>query len=163
MKKSKALTFFLSAVPGLGHYYLGQMLRGLQMMSFFFGSIFILSFLRLDYFPFLLPIIWFYSLFDALEQHRIITKEQQIIDKPMITIEKIKLKKQWVGWGLIILGGYLFLDKLFFDLFSYRYYDTFRVVFVAGIFIISGWYLLSGKKISKQNPKEEHAEGGNAL
>ena len=40
MKKSKTLTFFLSFVPGVGHYYLEHMQRGLQFNLIFFGLIF---------------------------------------------------------------------------------------------------------------------------
>lgn len=155
MKKSKGLTFFLSFVPGVGHLYLGQMNRGLQMLIIFFGSIFFLEFLRLNALPFVIPVVWFYSLFDALQQHRLINEEQIVIDQPIISWEKLKLKKQWIGWGMIFLGIYLLFEKLSFYFFDWRFYDTFRSIIFALIFILVGWYMISGKSIfSKRIQKE---------
>lgn len=73
MKKSKFLTFLLSCLPGLGHFYLGLMKRGVAMMASFLGIIGVVTALvQVTYFDgflvFLavLPVIWFYNMFDAL-------------------------------------------------------------------------------------------------
>ena len=65
-KKSKFATVILSAVPGLGHMYLGWQQRGLQFMLTFFLMIFLMDQSGgLSLFTFLLPVIWFYSLYEA--------------------------------------------------------------------------------------------------
>lgn len=68
IQKSKFLTFVLSFfVPGLGHLYLGLNRRGLTFMATFFGCIafaWVLTLLA----PFAIAIVWFYALFDALQQ-----------------------------------------------------------------------------------------------
>ncbi|WP_442602525.1 hypothetical protein [Paenibacillus sp. KN14-4R] len=63
----------LSIVPGLAHFYLGLMKRGLTTMTLFVSVPIFLSFVsgmtgRGSFMAFLLilPVIWFYSLFDAL-------------------------------------------------------------------------------------------------
>lgn len=151
MEKSKGLTFFLSFVPGVGHYYLGQMNRGLQIMIMFFGSMFLLSFLRMDFAtPYVAIIIWFYSLFDSLQQHRIIEEKQEVVDPTIFSWDKFNFNRLWVGWGLIILGIYLTLDRVSSYFFRWDYYEiqTLRTISMAIIFIAIGIYLLTGKKLS---------------
>ena len=161
MKKSKFLTFILSFVPGLGHYYLGQMTRGLHFMVLFFGSIFLFSFLNLNYsFPFFIPIIWFYSLFDALQQHRIVSEEEKVVDQPLFTSITFRIQKNWIGWGLIILGGYMILDRLSNKFLGWQYNELFRNIMFAGVLIIIGWFLVRGKKLPtfKKQVEGEHVE-----
>ena len=155
MNKSKTLTFFLSALPGLGHYYLGQMNRGLQMMALFFGSMFLLSFLRLD-FAYVIIIIWFYSLFDVLQQHRKINEQKELIDPPLLSWEKLLPKKHWIGWFLIIIGLYSLLNRISLEL-GWEYYSLLRSITLSLILIIVGIYLISGKRLfSKVNERKGH-------
>ena len=74
MKKNKFLTFCFAVIPGCGHMYLGYMKRGLQFMMMFaifalFGF-FSINELRSEtisiFFIVLLPIIWFYQMFDSM-------------------------------------------------------------------------------------------------
>ncbi len=41
--KSKFWAFILSLIPGVGYMYLGLMRRGLEVMTLFFGTIFVSS------------------------------------------------------------------------------------------------------------------------
>lgn len=159
MQKSKALTFFLSFLPGLGHYYLGQMNRGLQIMIMFFGSIFLSSFIGLDLAtPYIATIIWFYSLFDSLQQHRNIQEKQEVIDPTLFSWEKIKFKRNWIGWILIFLGVYMFLERIGYQFLDGNYFliQTLKTIIIAVIFIGFGIYLLTGKKllITKSEKRE---------
>lgn len=154
MRKSKFLTFFFSILPGLGHYYLGQIIRGFQMMAIFFGTVFVFSFSGISGYPFLLPVIWFFVAFDALEQHRIIHEKNEVIDTPLIPLEKIKFKKQWIGWGLIILGAYALIDKILYRFFRYQYTDIFRTMIISFVFIGIGWYLIAGNRINNNHSEE---------
>ncbi|MFD2672134.1 hypothetical protein [Marinicrinis sediminis] len=70
-KKYFAATLIMSVLPGLGHLYLGLMRRGIQLMISAFASIAFIPVLPMV-FPFVLAVIWFYSLFDALTRRSII-------------------------------------------------------------------------------------------
>lgn len=65
----------LSFIPGLGHYQLGLMQRGLTAMISFFGVAVLVFFITIftnneGFLAFLLamPVLWFYTMFDALKQ-----------------------------------------------------------------------------------------------
>jgi len=148
MKKSKFLTFILSGIPGLGHYYLGQMTRGLQVMILFFGSFSLFSILGLNHsFPYISMTIWFYSLFDALQQHKIISEKGELVDPPLFSWDKLHLKRTWVGWGLILIGLYLTLDELLYS-FLWEYRDIFKNILFSLILIGIGFYLISKKSLN---------------
>lgn len=71
-QKSKFVTFVLSFfVPGAGHLYLGLNKRGLQFMIAFFACI-AFSWLLTIIFPFVIAVIWFYAMFDALQQTTVV-------------------------------------------------------------------------------------------
>ncbi|MBX5436669.1 MAG: hypothetical protein IRZ33_05565 [Alicyclobacillaceae bacterium] len=72
-RKSRTLTFVLSWLPGLGHLYLGLNKRGLQFMGAFFACI-ILNPLLPFVFPFVLAILWFCCLFDALQKVAVVNE-----------------------------------------------------------------------------------------
>lgn len=109
-KKSKSIATFLSIFPGAGHLYLGLQRRGIQLMAAFLFSIYILDILRLGIFLFLIPIIWFYSFFDAMQKVSRYGKEQ-LEDEPIIAY--FLNHQRWVGIGLILLGiYYLFMNIL---------------------------------------------------
>lgn len=75
MHKNKFLTFIFSTIPGCGHMYLGYMKRGAEFMMMFAASIYLAILFtgfrfRLEVigviFMILIPIIWFYQMFDAM-------------------------------------------------------------------------------------------------
>ncbi|MCJ8011033.1 DUF3824 domain-containing protein [Paenibacillus sp. KQZ6P-2] len=102
-KRSKVLATLLSAFPGAGHMYLGLQKRGLQLMIFFLGSVYVLDVLHLSLFLFLIPLIWFFSFFDGLQQTSRYGREP-LIDRPIV--EGISNHQRWLGVGLMILGIY---------------------------------------------------------
>ncbi len=154
MKKSKGLTFFLSFIPGAGHLYLGLMNRGLQFLILFFGTIFISNILISGMFQFLLPVIWLYCLFDALQQYNKIKESNEIVDIPLISWDRFTKSKHWFGWILIILGVYLFVEKLIFETYGWQFTDTFRTIIFSLMLILIGIYMLFGKKINRHSNKE---------
>jgi len=149
-KPSKVLTFFLSFCPGVGHLYLGAMNRGLQFLIIFFGSIFVVNFLRLGVFPFWLPIIWFYGLFDALQKADDYILYGEIEDEPLFQWQELRINNSWLGWGLVVLGVYLLLDRhlgrLITTYLSISWYDL-RSIITAVLLIAFGAFLLWGKKV----------------
>lgn len=67
-------TILLSFVPGLGHFYMGLMQRGLSFLIAFFGLLTMLIFVTtitsqngFAVFLGLLPVIWLYCMFDAVQ------------------------------------------------------------------------------------------------
>lgn len=73
-ESEKFYTILLSFVPGLGHFQLGLMQRGLSFLIAFFGLITMMFFATgithedgFLLFLGLLPIIWLYSMFDAVQ------------------------------------------------------------------------------------------------
>ncbi len=159
-KKSKTLATVLSIFPGAGHMYLGLQRRGLQLMAAFLFAIYILDILRLSLFLFLIPIIWFYSFFDALQK---VSKhgEEELEDIPIISY--LVNHQKWLGVGLLALGLYYMFDhivipalapmlKLDFGVdIQYWYYNYFQVTVICILLIGGGLKLMMGSKGRKEN------------
>jgi hypothetical protein len=157
-KKSKMIATILSILPGAGHMYLGLQRRGLQLMAGFLFSIFILDTLRLSLFLFLIPIIWFYSFFDALQQVSRHGKEQ-LKDTPIITY--LVNHQKWFGIGLIGLGIFYLFERVFlpildrfistlYDVYLMQWYhEFFQTTVVSFLLIAGGLKLLTGSKRKK--------------
>ncbi|WP_058307644.1 hypothetical protein [Gracilibacillus massiliensis] len=159
--KSKMLATALSIFPGAGHMYLGLQKRGLQLMVAFLLSIYILDVLNLSIFLFLIPIIWFFSFFDALQLANKI--EYEIVDDVPV-IKYLVNQQKWIGIGLLVLGFFYLFDavllptmantvrELFnFDIWHY-YHQYFQVTIVSLLLIGGGFKLIIG---SKKNKKED--------
>jgi hypothetical protein len=161
-KKSKSIATFLSIFPGAGHLYLGLQQRGIQLMAAFLFSIYILDVLRLGIFLFLIPIIWFYSFFDAMQK---VSKygEEEIDDVPIISY--LINHQKWVGIGLVVMGLYYLLMNVVIPVFSpmisniiqidlmfwiQRYFQT---GLVCVLLIGGGIKLLSGSKQKREEGK----------
>jgi hypothetical protein len=134
--KSTFLTFILSGLPGLGHLYLGLNKRGLQFMVSAFACIVLITFIPIV-FPFVLAILWFYSLFDALQKAALINAyvAQQgktdakvplnpvgepvlsDLDHTVISLEalqgKSKLAPVWLGGLCIVIGLLVLIRQVF--------------------------------------------------
>lgn len=159
-KKSKTLATVLSIFPGAGHLYLGLQRRGIQLMAAFLFAIYILDVLRLSLFLFLIPIIWFYSFFDALQK---VSKhgEEELEDIPVISY--IVNHQKWFGIGLLALGLYYLFDSMLLPLLadSIRvnfginiydiYYNYFQVSIICILLIGGGLKLIFGSKGRKES------------
>ncbi|MEH7253312.1 hypothetical protein V7111_14385 [Neobacillus niacini] len=161
-KKSKAIANFLSIFPGAGHLYLGLQRRGIQLMAAFLFSIYILDILRLGIFLFLVPIIWFYSFFDAMQK---VSKygEEEIEDVPIISY--LVNHQKWVGIGLVVMGLYYLLMHVLIPVFSpmisniiqidlmYWVQRYFQTGLVCVLLIGGGIKLLAGSKQKREAEK----------
>jgi hypothetical protein len=157
-KKSKAMATILSIFPGAGHMYLGLQKRGLQLMAGFLFAIYILDILRLSIFLFLIPLIWFYSFFDALQK---VSKhgEEELQDIPVVSY--FLNHQRWIGIGLLLLGLYYMLDNIlipslgpiFRNVFgvdlSHWYYNYFQMAVICVLLIGGGLKLIVGSKNRK--------------
>ncbi|NRD77720.1 hypothetical protein HPT25_09710 [Bacillus sp. BRMEA1] len=81
-------TIVLSFFPGLGHFQLGLMNRGLTLLATFFGLGAMITFVaflsnRAEFLIFLaaLPVIWVYGFFDAVQQVNKKQRGEQLIDR----------------------------------------------------------------------------------
>ena len=84
-------------------------------MAAFLFSIYILDILRLGIFLFLIPIIWFYSFFDAMQK---VSKygEEAVEDVPIISY--FLNHQKWVGIGLVLMGLYYLVMNVLLPAFS---------------------------------------------
>lgn len=108
-KKNKTLAMLLSIFPGAGHMYLGLQKRGLQLMAAFLFSIYIMDVLRLSLFLFLIPIIWFFSFFDALQY---ISRYGRVEIRDVPVVDWLMNHQRWIGVGLLGLGLYYLVDNV---------------------------------------------------
>lgn len=157
--KSKKLAMFLALLPGAGHMYLGLQRRGLQFMAVFLFSIYVLDVLYLSIFLYFIPILWFYSFFDALQQ---VSRYDsgEIRDVPLV--EWLINHQKWVGIGLLALGLFYMFDQLALPLLqklwpkmSYQFIDSrlFQTSIVSVVLIVGGIKLLLGSK--KKGDKQQ--------
>lgn len=119
-KKSKFLTFVFTMLPGAGHMYLGFMKMGISIMSCFFA---ILCFSMIVHFSpllFIVPVIWFYSFFDALNKNGLPDEEFYALeDKFILNIDSEGFKDFQLGKfrliiavALILIGCNLLLSNI---------------------------------------------------
>ncbi|NLW22858.1 MAG: hypothetical protein GXY88_06345 [Tissierellia bacterium] len=152
MKESnrKTITLALSIIPGAGHMYLGLQQRGLILMAIFLFSIFFMGWLGLSLLLFLLPLIWFYSFFDAF--HIVNGKDLEGEELPFILSN---IKQKWIGWGLIALGILTIMERIIYPLIPYYIRNYMQTSIVSLIFIIGGIKLLAKSKEEIQKEGEE--------
>ncbi|NUU63232.1 hypothetical protein [Paenibacillus agri] len=156
-RRSKVLATLLAAFPGAGQMYLGLQKRGLQLMLLFLGSIYVMDLLRLTLLFFLIPVIWFYSLFDAL-QHISRYGREDLEDRPVIA--GFMNHQGWLGAVLLCMGLYYIVadvaipavDGLFPQWrLEHRLNAYFKTVLVSLVLIGGGIKLLLGNKKRVQN------------
>ncbi|MWC27196.1 hypothetical protein [Paenibacillus sp. MMS18-CY102] len=160
-KRSRWVAILLSILPGAGHMYLGLQRRGFQLMAGFLIAFYLLDTLRLSLFLVFLPLLWCYSLFDAL-QHVSRSEGAAIEDRPIV--EWLVNRQRWVGIGLLVLGAYYVFDQIGMDLIQ-RYYGDYHLTYeikryvqtgaVALAFVLGGFKLLLGGKRDGEASKHE--------
>lgn len=113
--KSKGITVLLSFIPGVGHMYLGLMKRGVFFMLAFILPIAAAAIFDTGIFVLLLPVIWFYQFFDALNIYELPPFELEKLKKesPLdefdfhFTSDSKRSVYKWVGIIAVIAGAYL--------------------------------------------------------
>ncbi|MEH6940064.1 hypothetical protein V7056_19800 [Bacillus sp. JJ664] len=147
LKKRKMGVYILSFLPGLGHFYLGLMQRGLQFMLLLFGAIFMTH--MVEMFAFFIPIIVFYSYFDALQYHSKYRENEELIDEPVFKQNLIRVNKTVIAWIFIGFGGLSLLENSADYLQLSIDFNILYKIIVSAVFVIIGIRILIGK------PKEE--------
>lgn len=161
-RRSKVLATLLSAFPGAGQMYLGLQKRGLQLMLLFLGSIYVMDLLRLSVLFFLIPVIWFYSLFDGLQLVSRYGREP-LQDKPVV--EGFMNHQGWLGAVLLTLGLYYILANVAIPALDIRFPEwrlEYRVRHYLSTFIVSLLLIGGGLKLllDSKNKKEKKQAGG---
>ncbi|MTI85182.1 MAG: hypothetical protein FH756_15120 [Firmicutes bacterium] len=119
--KSKFWAFVSSLIPGVGYMYLGLMRRGLESMILFFGTIFVSSIIHMDELvPFVLPVIFFYSIFDTQRLVGQMIDGYQVRDQALLDWEKIGSRSTIIAYVLIGLGTLALLNNLLPQVFFYN-------------------------------------------
>jgi hypothetical protein len=154
-RKSTALA--LSVMPGAGHMYLGYQKKGLIIMGTFLFSIFFMGWLGISMLLFLLPLIWFYSFFDAMY---IADGSQDEIKNQDFTLPNIK--PEWVGFALIGIGVLVLLERIVMPMIDYKIRNYIQTTIVSLIFISGGIFMLmkNKKNASADAAAEEEEEEG---
>ncbi|CDZ23402.1 putative membrane protein [[Clostridium] cellulosi] len=165
-KRNKFLTVVFSCLPGAGHMFMGFMKMGLSLMIPFFLIIFLSSWLDLGPLMYIIPILCFYSFFDAI--NKCFSSDEifsQFEDHYLLSADRILESRYLKGKGrlfigiLILLLGLYMLYKTGVDSLSYyisaevlntiiRVADFIPKIAVSLIIIIAGIYLIVGKKRS---------------
>jgi len=153
----KLIAVGLSIFPGAGHMYLGLLRQGAQIMAAFFLALCLVSFLDLRVLIFVLPVIWFYSLFDVC--HLLDEESDGMRPDTSMVFDWFTDHPHWLGWGLIILGILVIVQKVLSPALGYmlspmvkNYIET---CLVALLLIGGGIKLLTG---SKSDTNDEDGE-----
>ena len=157
ISNKKIITLGLSIIPGAGHMYLGYQQKGLALMGAFFFTIFFMGWLNLSMFLFILPLIWFYSFFDAF--HTLNGSEVEDIDISMILPN---IKHEHIGYGLIGMGLLIFFQRVIYPLaatyMDWQFINKIQTSIVSLIFIIVGVEMLKKKKDGEVERDEKYEE-----
>lgn len=149
----KTITLSLSIIPGAGHMYLGYQKKGLLIMGTFLFSVFFMGWLGISLLLFLLPLIWFYSFFDAM--HIVDGNKDESMD------EEFKLpsiKHEWIAYALIIMGFVIIIERILYPMIDYQMRRYIQTSIISLIFIISGGVILKKNNNKKTNEIEEKDE-----
>ena len=172
MKKSSFLTLVFSFVPGCGHMYLGAMKKGTFLLSAFWAVIFVASWFDLGFLCFLLPVLWFYSFFDALNlrlcHYEYVKQMDNQFGRQFQSMvlggwkPKVQGRHVAVGVTCIMLGIYLIFTKALwpyldaFDLPGWVFSALRRIptLLLAVVIIVLGIRLLRKKEIKAGEPAD---------
>lgn len=171
MKKNGFFTFCCALVPGCGQMYQGYMKRGLSLMAWFCAVIGLAVLLRLDFILVILPVIWFYSFFDAFNIRSLSPEQRAAFGDSFIPNSKwlsgheelagkINVSKV-AGWALVVLGVLMLGNRLWQGLLSFAY-DYFRplvvvldalpAVLIGVAVVVLGLYILRKGAAPKEEP-----------
>lgn len=165
-KQKKGFWLFIcSLIPGAGELYMGFRKMGLSIMILFWGCIACASLLGFNALIFLLPIIWFYSFFNAhnlkslteeefltIEDHAVLSMDAVIRNKDTFTkqyrtITAVVLIVLGISgiWNSLIVWLYDYIPDTLYDIVD-PLGEWIPTIAVSIILIIVGVKLISGKR-----------------
>ncbi|MDD2621250.1 MAG: hypothetical protein PHC92_11355 [Syntrophomonadaceae bacterium] len=147
----KLIALAFSSIPGAGHMYLGLIKQGAQLMAGFFFMLLLSGWLNLSLLEFVIPVIWFYSVFDI---YHLLEDEEEVQLESSTIFDWFSTHPGWLGWGLITLGLLVIVQRIASPALAHLFSDTMRsyieTTFVALILIGGGIKLLLGNKVEDQ-------------
>lgn len=156
MKYSKRVALFFALMPGAGHMYLGLVKQGIQLMLLFFSIIFMSTSFDMDFLGIFLPIIWFYSIFDARLKS---LKEDPLVDvdlpifadvSSMKYFSNSNLVEKYIAYILILMGIFSMINNLLIPILSkyvdYYYIRCGKSLIISIVLISIGICMIKGKK-----------------
>lgn len=155
-KRSKVWALVFSFIPGAGHMYLGYKEQGLQLMAAFFLCLFVMDWLQMTFMIFLIPIIWFYSMFDALQKT---SQSEGANQDDFVFADWVNKNHRLLAFLLIGLGLLLIVNKFIFGFVMWQYNQYIQTAVVSLLLIAGGIRLLRGAKI--EDRPEETFSGSN--
>lgn len=132
--KNKFLTFVFALIPGAGQMYHGLYKKGTSLMLLFWG---IIALSLVTYFTainFLLPVIWFYSFFDAVNRMNMPVDEMKMLKddyflfgswtkssdgRPQTLKRFVQQRHIVIGVAFIVLAVWIFFNNLFGTYYGY--------------------------------------------
>jgi hypothetical protein len=151
----KLIALAFSAIPGAGHMYLGLIKQGAQLMAGFFLILLVSNWLHLNILAFVIPVIWFYSVFDI---YHLLEDEAEVQLESSTLFDWFSTHPSWLGWGLIALGLLVIIQRIAGPALAYLLSDSIRnyieTAFIALILIGGGIKLLLGSKVKENKGKE---------
>ncbi|HHT47521.1 MAG TPA: hypothetical protein GX004_09620 [Firmicutes bacterium] len=158
----KIVACLLSVIPGAGHMFLGYQKLGLELMTLFFFSFFFIDWLRIGLFMFIIPVIWFYSMFDALHKA---SGDGALAEEDNLSLLEVigENSNRWsgsklLGYGLIIIGALLIFDRIISPMIPYEIRNYMQTGIVALLFIAGGIRILAGGRKEGGAKREEVLE-----
>jgi hypothetical protein len=143
----KLIALAFSAIPGAGHMFLGLIKQGAQLMAGFFLILLVSNWLHLNILAFVIPVIWFYSVFDI---YHLLEDEEEMQLESSTLFDWFSTHPSWLGWGLIALGLLVIVQRIAGPALAYLLSDNIRsyieTTFIALILIGGGIKLLLGSK-----------------
>lgn len=120
-RKGKFLTFCFSLLPGAGHMYLGFMKQGLSLMLYFWGTLFLATYLNIGALAFLLPVMFCYSFFDTINKNSLSDEDFYALeDNYLLNLDLDELKgilhgkfRPFIALILIIMGVQMLLSNCY--------------------------------------------------
>ena len=160
MVRNRFWAFMCALVPGAGQMYMGYMKRGLSLMVLFFGACFGFSVVSGLFYMFdgvfsLIPVVWFYSFFDALNLQAKLRSggEAETDDWLLSAPREFSWNHRLIGYVLIVLGVlalYInlvvpFLREFFvLDLWASQLVQKAPSVVIFGLMIFAGIRMIIG-------------------
>lgn len=156
-RRSAAWAAVLSLLPGVGHMYLGQIDKGLGMLGGFLLILLLNDFLRFNLAFVVVPLLWFYSVFDTLAQLPAL-KAQEV---PVTT--QTAAVGRWLGYALVGGGILLLLERLVLPLLDPEIVERLQPLVLALVLIAVGVKLLVGGRTPRAtSSQDEVAKEGDA-
>lgn len=156
VRRNAFLTFIFSTIPGLGHVYQGFTNKGYQLLLTFFGFITLsVQFSPIaDYLVFVLPLLFFYSVFDAQHLRRKVVSGLPV--DPTQGFIGGKNHMELLAMILIALGGLEVIDQIGTrSVLLYNIKRTIDDILPPSLFILAGIYLLRRKEAASRTEGRE--------